>query len=240
MFLFFAGNFLLAQTQYIDVIYLKNGSKVKGTIIEFVPTISYTIRTADSSIFVFKVEEIAKIAKEEVKPPVESKKEKSSQDSFIPGYRGIVEGGFGAGTGLYGLNTACFAFSNGYQFNENLYAGVATGLNYYPSNGSGADGFGLIPFYADARYSFLPQNPVSPYASLGAGFSFDPNQGFEGSGFYFNPSLGTQFAVKGKYKVNLGFNYRIQQMYFLNVTPNGVSSVIRFSESAGFSLGFVF
>lgn len=120
-----------AQGQYQDVIYLNNGSIVNGMITEFVPTKSYTIKTADGSIFVFKVEEIQKIAME---PLPNSSSSTIKSDLFIPGYRGVLEGGFGAGTGAYGLNTACFALSNGYQFSEKFYAGVATGLNYYPSN----------------------------------------------------------------------------------------------------------
>lgn len=240
----FCSTAVFAQSQFQDVIYLKNGSVVKGMITEFVPAKSYTIQTADGSIFVFMVEEITKIAKELLPTAVSGNKSFRS-DSFTPGYRGVIEGGFGASSGSYGLNAACFAISNGYQFSEKLYAGVAIGLNYYPSSVAGAKGFGLIPLYADARYSFLPQNPISPYASLGAGFSFDPQQSFEGAGGYLNPSLGAQVSVGGRYKINIGFNYRIQQMYFTNIKsvgPTGIMTdrVIRFSESAGFAVGFVF
>jgi len=242
--IFFCSNVFAQQGQYQDVIYLKNGSVVKGMITEFAPTKSYTIKTADGSIFVFKVEEIEKIAKELIPNSANSNRAINS-DSFVAGYRGVIEGGFGASSGSYGLNTVCFAISNGYQFNKKLYAGIATGLNYYPSSVAGVDGFGLIPLYLDGRYSFLPKNPVSPYASLGAGFSFDPQQSFEGAGGYLNPSVGAQIAVGNKYKINLGFNYRIQQMYFTNIVsagPGGIVTerVIRFSESAGFAIGFVF
>lgn len=41
-----------SQTLYQDVVYLKNGSKIKGMITEFVPDVSYTITTNDGSIFV--------------------------------------------------------------------------------------------------------------------------------------------------------------------------------------------
>lgn len=229
-----------AQVAYKDVIYLKNGSIVKGIIIEFVPAKSYTIKTADGSIFVYQVTEILKIAKEEIKTE-ENNNASSGSDTFSKGYRGIIEGGGGAKTGKYGLNSTNFAFSNGYQFNPNLYAGVALGLNYFPSEITGTDGFGLIPLYADARYSFLPKNPISPYAGMGAGFSFDPNNSFEGAGFYFNPSVGAQYSINKRYKINLSFNYRLQQMPFLVVNSSGgISKVIRFSESAGIAVGFVF
>ena len=47
------GIALKAQTQYQDVIYLKNGTIIKGMITEFVPNVSYTIKTqTDRFLFV--------------------------------------------------------------------------------------------------------------------------------------------------------------------------------------------
>lgn len=48
----------------VDVVYLKNGSIVRGTIIEQVPGVSLKIQTADGSVFFYKMEEIEKITKE--------------------------------------------------------------------------------------------------------------------------------------------------------------------------------
>lgn len=50
--------------QYIDVVYLKNGSVIKGIIIEQIPNEKLKIQTKDGSVFVYKMEEVAKIAKE--------------------------------------------------------------------------------------------------------------------------------------------------------------------------------
>ena len=44
--------------------YFKNGSIVKGTIIEQIPNKSLKIQTADGSVFVFDMSEISKIVKE--------------------------------------------------------------------------------------------------------------------------------------------------------------------------------
>lgn len=60
----------VAQTNYEDGVYLKNGNIVRGMIIEQIPNQSITIKTADKSIFVFKMDEILKITKEEVAPQV--------------------------------------------------------------------------------------------------------------------------------------------------------------------------
>ena len=49
----------------LDIIYLKNESVIKGTIVEHnIAAKKYTIKTSDGSLFVFKAEEIIKITKE--------------------------------------------------------------------------------------------------------------------------------------------------------------------------------
>ena len=50
-----------------DVVYLKNGSIIHGTITEQVPDESLTIETKDGDVFVYKMSEIKKIKKEKVK-----------------------------------------------------------------------------------------------------------------------------------------------------------------------------
>jgi len=47
-----------------DVVYLKNGSIIRGLIIEQVPNVSIKIQTSDGSVFFYKMEEIEKITKE--------------------------------------------------------------------------------------------------------------------------------------------------------------------------------
>ncbi|MFN5983557.1 MAG: hypothetical protein ACK479_08835 [Fluviicola sp.] len=47
-----------------DVVYLKNGSIIRGQIIEQIPNQSLKIRTNDGSVFVYKMEEVEKIVKE--------------------------------------------------------------------------------------------------------------------------------------------------------------------------------
>jgi hypothetical protein len=60
IFLIFTGFQLYSQTR--DVLYLKNGSVINGTLIEITEN-QYKIRTSDKSIFVFKAEEVEKYVK---------------------------------------------------------------------------------------------------------------------------------------------------------------------------------
>lgn len=55
---------LFAQGAYKEVVYLNNGSVIKGIIIEQVPNESVKIQTADGSVFVYPMSEIQKITKE--------------------------------------------------------------------------------------------------------------------------------------------------------------------------------
>lgn len=64
LFFLFISIFGFSQTGYQDVVYLKNGSVIRGTIIEIVPDKSLKIQTSDQSIFVYKMEEIEKMTKE--------------------------------------------------------------------------------------------------------------------------------------------------------------------------------
>ncbi len=48
----------------IDVVYLKNGSIIRGIIIEQIPNVSVKLKTRDGNIFVFKTDEIEKLTRE--------------------------------------------------------------------------------------------------------------------------------------------------------------------------------
>jgi TM2 domain-containing membrane protein YozV len=56
----------------MDVVYLKDGSIIKGTIIEQIPNVSIKIETIDGSVFVYKMEQIEKITKEEKRVAAET------------------------------------------------------------------------------------------------------------------------------------------------------------------------
>ena len=52
------------RPEYQDVVYLKNGSIIRGMIIEQIPNKSIKIQTKDGNVFVFEMDEIEKITKE--------------------------------------------------------------------------------------------------------------------------------------------------------------------------------
>ncbi|MBS1682028.1 MAG: hypothetical protein JST48_09965 [Bacteroidetes bacterium] len=54
----------LRQDKLVDVVYLKNGSIIRGTLMEQDPITHVKIQTQDGSIFVFKIDEILKVTRE--------------------------------------------------------------------------------------------------------------------------------------------------------------------------------
>jgi len=61
--LLLSSEFAASQT-FQDVVYLKNGSMIKGMIIEQIPGQSLKIQTSDGSVFVYSMDEVVKITKE--------------------------------------------------------------------------------------------------------------------------------------------------------------------------------
>ncbi len=72
------------QPSYIDIIELKNGSIIKGIIIEQIPNEQIKIKLLGGSVFVYKMDEILKIKKEF--------KKKSFVSTHDKGYIGISLG----------------------------------------------------------------------------------------------------------------------------------------------------
>ena len=63
LFTFIIGP-VIGQVKSQDVVYLKNGSIIRGIIVEQVPNKSLKIETSDRSIFVYQIDEIEKIITE--------------------------------------------------------------------------------------------------------------------------------------------------------------------------------
>jgi hypothetical protein len=66
--LFLVGVMFLLSTSYAqelqDVVYLKNGSIIRGIIIEQVPGKTLKIKTADGSVFVYQMDDVARMTRE--------------------------------------------------------------------------------------------------------------------------------------------------------------------------------
>jgi len=82
--------------EYQDVVYLKNGSVIKGIITEQIPNESVTIETADGNVFVYKYSEVKKFTKEHKKGVSGKKfsgKDSENDGAFIINVLGLLQFG---------------------------------------------------------------------------------------------------------------------------------------------------
>ena len=230
---------LVAQGRFEDVVYLKNGTIIHGIIIEQVHNESIKIQTADRNIFVFKVDEVLKITKEEVQNPSKPKREavKVTRDNIKKvGTINITDLTIAKRPG-----TSTRAEDNGYEdrdMNEridNIMNSVSVGVQSeigYQFNPHFSFGVGLgihsqttlflIPFFADAR-AYILSGRITPFISLIAGRSFtmkeitNVNAGNnDKGGWMFNPAIGVKFFVLPKMALNLSLGYRYQEILLQN------------------------
>ncbi len=65
LFLTVANGISIAQNQLQDIVYLKNGSIIKGVIVEQWPGQSLKIKTSDGRIYVYQMDEVERMVREE-------------------------------------------------------------------------------------------------------------------------------------------------------------------------------
>lgn len=126
-FLFLVVSYSYSQGRTQDVVYLKNGSVIRGLIIEQVPNKSIKVQTRDESIFVYQMDEIEKLGKEEDTSYSFKKILGPKRTYDIKGYRGFLDLGYTTG------DDGCIQFttSHGYQLNPYFFFGAGTGVSYF-------------------------------------------------------------------------------------------------------------
>lgn len=178
-----------------EVVYLKNGSVVRGVIIEQIPGESLKIQTADGSIFAYKMADVEKMTKE--KNPFAPKQKIGN---LTAGYKGFIDFGYTFDLSDYDAAKIEFMTSHGYQFNPYFYLGLGVGLHYY----TGTEDIS-VPLFANVRANMM-KGAVVPFVDGRIGYSL----GDDVDGFYFSPSLGCRVAVAERAGINLSLGYVMQ------------------------------
>lgn len=203
------GNICANAQSLQEVVYLKNGSIIRGTIIEQEPNESLKVQTADGSVFVFKMDEISKITKETPVKSVanSSYEEDESPKSYgwgqAPRYRGFFGDSYILGVGDYDSDREFLYTSHGCQINPFLYVGAGVGVNYWFDDEAWS-----VPVFGHVRSEFhgLFKKNVSPYVDAKMGYSFADVEGF-----YFAPSVGCHFYFgHSKSGISVGVGYVLQ------------------------------
>lgn len=148
-----------------EVVYLKNGSMIRGMVIEEIPGQSIKIKTADGSVFVYRMSEVSKITREEVK------KDDASTTSDCSFQKWAFDGSVSALMGIGKSKGTTIAVEAGLfkRVQKNLALGLTTGA-YIPTE-SGAKV--AIPITFHSQFMFpLHSSSIVPFADLSAGYVF--------------------------------------------------------------------
>ena len=213
----------IAQTIYQDVVYLKNGSIIRGIIIEQVINKSIKIETRDKSIFIFTLDEVEKITKEMPK----DKEEQNQNTSNGIGSITNIDFGWNSGVGFYGLDRFRLNISTSIKFNKYFSLGLGSGIRKYVDY-SGV----IIPLFLNARTNLSDKN-VKPFIQFLAGYSFNPNNEWNNVGLILNPEFGLSFKTSKRTSLNFSIGYEMQQMDFVSLISRGIPVFVTSKENSG-------
>jgi sRNA-binding regulator protein Hfq len=203
--------FINADAQYYEeVVYLTNGSIIRGDVIEQTKE-TIKIQIAGGSILVYKMEEVEKIVKEE--KVLKFKKAERDYQIKETGYYNSITFGFLPGLDAEWGDLAfggSLHYTFGYQYKRILGAGVGIGADVYIYN----EIQNLFPIYLQGK-GYLSSKPFSPYYCVDAGYGFATvgnswNIVDAKGGLYIHPKIGFRFASRANaaFTMELGYSYQ--------------------------------
>jgi hypothetical protein len=217
-----------------DVIYLSNGSILRGKVIEHVSGVQTSIEIVGHNVLVFPDSVIKMLLRDQ---PV---KAKDRENKASP-----VE--MAANISFYGGsdNSTGFTFITSYRFPFRLATGVGVGIEWFDHQ--------QIPLMGDIKYYFL-KGSWSPYVYAQCGYAFQLSTNSEGdwSEYYGGVLVGTgggmRFDFSKRNALIFSVGYRFQQTKTVTGSYPWYSSMYQPYETTRydkynrltFSLGFLF
>lgn len=225
LFLFIIYTSNAQENKRISVVYLHDGSMIKGQVVEDHTQSVVTITLIDGTQLIIPLKTVKSVI--QVKENIEFLKNgKYVQTRGL--YKSITVGTLTAWEDdekeyiLWG-----FSFPNlavGYQFNQYLAVGGGVGMDIYD--------FEFIPVFADFR-GYIFNSRVSPYYALQAGYgisadlsnSLSSNESSKG-GAMIHPSIGLRFASFRQTKFIMEAGYKFQYETRTNDWNESVDNIV--------------
>ena len=238
MFLFIVGGkTVMAQSNSQDAVYLRNGSIIRGKVLENVVGKYTRIETFGRNVLVISEGEVDRLVMDEPIPQKERVDPKSS------GYIALADLGFMGGK----QNTMSLTLINGYQFLNRLSVGAGFGIEKFDEQ--------LIPVFGDVRYNFL-KGGITPFVYLQAGYSYPLGKSVEGNmteikgGALINPGIGLRVNFTPRNALIFSLGWRYQEIrshynyyyYYSSLYPQNDNGYYRtdFYNRIAIRVGFVF
>ncbi len=191
-----------------DIVRLKNGSFIRGTIIEYIAGDHVKIKTEEGKIYEFPASEMLRAESDTKSIP-------KTYTVKTKGYYNITSIGLMFGN-KYGININPGIYSvNGWQWNEHLMTGLGLGIEYVEYGGK-------FPITADVRYNILKGN-VTPWVGVMGGYTAaNKGQMYDWMGFpamirnYGGLTSGASFGIRAYCGPHVGITanvgYRFQKL----------------------------
>ena len=198
--------------EYRDVVFLKNGSVIKGFYKELYPSDSLRMETIDGGVLVCAFSDIKRIAKERTRIYVVNTQEVDLLPPRVwrpKGYNGSIEYGRDINSSDSHLVTSAMFTVHGYQFNPYFFIGLGLGVQHMEYETSGLKlSFteSTVPLFADMKIHLL-MSRIAPFVDGRLGYCI---RGFKG--FFLNPSVGASFGISPKTGGYMGLGYSFQKI----------------------------
>lgn len=176
-----------------DVIYLKNGSVIKGEVIEKKANGGITVRLDNGRTVEYSQFDVREISQDATRSERMAAKKYTAFEEQVSGYFFAAELGFGSSVGEDGGQIAPIGFSvvNGFRFSEFLSAGVGIGVRSYVGGANknirtvNSDRT-VFPIYFDLRGNFVSHKSrnLVPYWSMDVGYTLVDKD------IFFSPTVG--------------------------------------------------
>ncbi len=207
LFFIFIGSINVCTAQNLEeVVYLKNGSIIRGVIMEQVPGETLKIGTKDGNVFVYQMNEVEKITKE---TSLKKDDDFSLGAGNKRGYKAFIDAGYTFGIGDFNEDRVEIITSHGVQINPYVYIGGGVGANYW------IDSEFSVPVFFNSRINFINKQ-ISPYLDIKVGYSF-----FDVEGLYIAQSIGCKI-----WHYNVSIGHTIQKAS--NENLNGINFKLGF------------
>ncbi len=188
----------LAQKNSEDVIYLKDGSVLRGEIIEMNDD-QIKIQILGGSILVYDRSEMDRMEKQ------------------APIFNGKLKERYMKTKGVYYLGETGFLWQNPYEDAPGVNIQAAAGYMWSPQLATGI-GIGasayldyfLMPIYLDLRSQLT--ETIYAFVDIGYGIKTNKREDYvtDRGGFMINPGIGFKFNTKSKHAWLLSFGYQYQ------------------------------
>ena len=211
-FLTFAVICVSAQ-DYRDVVFLKNGSVIKGFYRELYPSDTLRMETIDGGIFVCAMSDVVRIAKERTSLYVVNIQDEASMPKRVwrpRGYRGFLEYGQDTSIKDSRLKTTLLLTAHGYQFNRHIFLGggfAAESIEYTSNSFRLSFSKRAFPVFACGQLNIL-STQISPFIDCRAGYTLNVIQGL-----YLNPAIGVDFGITPRTGGYLSIGYLLHKYH---------------------------